>query len=80
VEYSINLWGGTYYFNFDALFNPEILMEKRRGKLLGKDGSLIYVLKYNAPEENILNINLPKGVMVFDVKNMIKVIDYTSNF
>jgi hypothetical protein len=80
VEYSINLWGGTYYFNFDALFNPEILMEKRRGKLLGKDGSLIYVLKFNPPEENILNINLPKGVMVFDVKNMIKVIDYTSNF
>ena len=56
VEYSINLWGGTYYFNFDALFNPEILMEKRRGKLLGKDGSLIYVLKFNPPEENILNI------------------------
>jgi hypothetical protein len=55
-------------------------MEKRRGKLLGKGGSLIYVLKYSPPEENILNINLPQGVMVFDVKNMIKVIDYTSNF
>lgn len=80
VEYSINLWGGTYLFTFDALFNPEILMEKRKGKLLGKDGSLVHVLRFNPPEENILNINLPKGVMVFDVKNMIKVIDYSSHF
>jgi hypothetical protein len=80
VEYSINLWGGTYFFAFDALFNSEILLEKRKGKLLGKEGSLIHVLKFNPPDENVLNINLPKGVMVFDVKNMIKVIDYTSNF
>jgi hypothetical protein len=80
VEYSINLWGGTYFFAFDALFNPEILMEKRRGKQLGQDGSLIHVLKFKPPDENLLNINLPKGVMVFDVKNMIKVVDYTSNF
>jgi hypothetical protein len=80
VEYSINLWGGTYLFAFDALFNPEVLMEKRRGKLFGKDGNLVYVLKFNPPDENILNISLPKGVLVFDVKNMIKVIDYTSTF
>jgi hypothetical protein len=80
VEYSVNLWGGTYFFAFDALFSPEILMEKRKGKHLGKDGSLIHVLKFDPPHENILNINLPKGVMVFDVKDMIKVIDYTSNF
>jgi len=80
IEYSINLWGGTYLFAFDALFNPEILIEKRRGKMLGKDGSLIHILKFNPPDENILNISLPKGVMVFDVRNMIKVIDYTSNF
>jgi hypothetical protein len=80
VEYSINLWGGTYCFAFDALFSPEILMEKRKGKLLGQNGSLIHVLKFNPPDENLLSINLPKEVMVFDVKNMIKVIDYTSNF
>ena len=49
-------------------------------RLLGKEGSLIHVLKFNPPDENVLNIKLPKGVMVFDVKNMIKVIDYTSNF
>jgi hypothetical protein len=55
-------------------------MEKRKGKLLGKDGSLVHVLRFNPPEENILNISLPKGVMVFDVKNMIKVIDYSSDF
>jgi hypothetical protein len=79
VEYSVNIWGSTYFFAFDALFNPEIVMEKRKGKLLG-NGSLIYVLKYTPPDERILNINLPKEVMVFDVKNMIKVIDYSSNF
>jgi hypothetical protein len=80
VEYSINLWGGTYCFAFDALFSPEILMEKRKGKLLGQNGSLIHVLKFNPPDENLLSINLPKEVIVFDVKSMIKVIDYTSNF
>ena len=55
-------------------------MEKRTGKLLGKDGCLVHVLRFNPPDENILNISLPKGVMVFDVKDMIKVIDYNSNF
>src|SRR5215475_10563037 len=76
VEYSVNVWGGTYFFAFDALFSPEIVMEKRRGKILG-NGTLIYVLRYNPPEERILSINLPEGVMVFDVKNMVKVIDYS---
>jgi hypothetical protein len=80
VEYSINLWGGTYFFPFDALFDLEIRMEKRKGKLLGKEGSLIHVLRFKPPDENVLSINLPKGVMVFDVKNMVKVIDYTSTF
>jgi hypothetical protein len=79
AEYSINLWGGTYFFSFDALFYSEIRMEKRKGKLLGKEGSLIHVLRFKPPAENVLNINLPKEVMVFDVKNMVKVIDYTSN-
>jgi hypothetical protein len=70
---------GTYFFTFDALFEPEIVIEKRSGKRLGK-GTLIHVLKYNRPEERILSINLPTYVMVFDVKNMIRVIDYSSIF
>jgi hypothetical protein len=30
VEYSVNVWGGTYFFAFDALFNPEIVIEEDR--------------------------------------------------
>ncbi|HXG05856.1 MAG TPA: hypothetical protein VNI77_00845 [Nitrososphaera sp.] len=80
VEYSVNIWGGTYFFAFDALFKPEIVIEKRAGKRLGKSGSLVHVLRYNPPDERVLSINLPKEVMVFDVKHMVRVIDHSSNF
>lgn len=80
VEYSVNVWGGTYFFAFDALFNPEIVIEKRTGSRLGRSGALVHVLRYNPPEERVLAINLPKEVMVFDVKHMVRVIDHTSNF
>ena len=80
VEYSVNVWGGTYFFTFDALFDPKIVIEKRTAKKLGKSGALVHVLGYNAPEERVLAINLPKEVMVFDVKQMVRVIDHTSNF
>ncbi|MFL6365763.1 MAG: hypothetical protein ACJ719_11260 [Nitrososphaeraceae archaeon] len=36
VEYSINVWGGTYFFAFDVLFAPNVTIEKRSGKKLGK--------------------------------------------
>ena len=78
VEYSVNVWGGTYFFAFDALFNPEVVIEKRSGKRF--EGALIHVLRYNPPEERVLAINLPKEVMVFDVKQMVRVIDHSSNF
>jgi hypothetical protein len=80
VEYSVNVWGGTYFFAFDALFNPEVVIEKRKGMRFGKKGTLIHVLRYNSPEERVLAINLPKEVMVFDVKHMVRVIDHSSNF
>jgi hypothetical protein len=80
VEYSVNVWGGTYFFAFDALFNPEVVIEKRKGRRFGKEGALIHVLRYNWPEERVLAINLPKEVMVFDVKHMVRVIDHSSNF
>jgi hypothetical protein len=80
VEYSVNVWGGTYFFALDALFDPEIVIEKRTGKRLGRSGALVHVLRYNPPEERILAINLPKEVMVFDVKHMVRVIDHSSNF
>jgi hypothetical protein len=74
------VWGGTYIFMFDALFKPEIVIEKRTGRRLGNSGALVHVLRYNPPEERVLAINLPKDVMVFDVKQMIRVIDHSSNF
>lgn len=79
VEYSVNVWGGTYFFAFDALFDPEIVIEKRSGRRLGK-GVLVHVLNYSPPEERVLSINLPKGIIVLDVKNMVRVVDYSSNF
>lgn len=79
VEYSLNIWGSTYFFSFDALFGPVIVIEKRSGKRLGK-GSLIHVLKYKPPDEKILANNLPENVMVFDIKNMTRVIDYSLRF
>jgi hypothetical protein len=80
VEYSVNVWGGTYFFAFDALFKPEIVIEKRTGRRLGRSGALVHVLRYNPPEERVLAINLPKEVMMFDVKHMVRVIDHSSNF
>jgi hypothetical protein len=80
VEYSVNVWGGTYFFAFDALFNPQIAIEKRTGRRLGRQGALVHVLDYDQPEERVLAINLPKEVIVLDVKHMVRVIDHTSNF
>ena len=80
VEYSVNVWGGTYFFAFDALFNPEVVIEKRSVRRFGKEGTLIHVLRYNPPEERVLAINLPKEVTVFDVKQMVRVVDHSSNF
>jgi hypothetical protein len=80
VEYSVNVWGSTYIFTFDALYDPEIVIEKRSGRRLGKAGALVHVLRYNAPQDRVLAINLPKGVVVLDVKHMVRVIDHNSNF
>lgn len=80
VEYSVNVWGGTYFFAFDALFDPHVAIEKKTGRQFGREGALVHVLKYSSPEERVLAINLPKEVMVFDVKHMVRVIDQSSNF
>jgi hypothetical protein len=79
VEYSVNVWGGTYFFSFDALFNPQIVIEKRNIKDRPK-GNLVHVIRYNPPNERLITISLPNNVMVFDIKNMIRVIDHSSNF
>jgi hypothetical protein len=74
VEYSINVWGGTYFFAFDVLFEPNVTIQKRSGRNLGK-GNLVHVLQHNPPQEAILTINLPKEIIVLDIKNMLRVIE-----
>jgi len=77
VEYSVNVWRATYFFTFDALFDPHIVIEKRHGKRLS---GLVHVVKYNPPPDRLLTLKLPMTVMVFDVKNMVRVIDNSSYF
>lgn len=79
VEYSMNIWGGTYLHTFDALFDPEIKIEKRSTSRLGR-GALVHVLQYGPPNERMLTLNLPKQVIVLDVKQMVRVVDHTSIF
>ena len=66
--------GGTYFFAFDVLFEPNVTIEKRNGKKIGKE-NLVHLLQYKPPQEAILNINLPKEVIVLDIKNMLRVIE-----
>jgi hypothetical protein len=80
VEYSVNIWGGTYLLTFDALFDPEIKIEKRTGRRFGKAGALVHVLSYNPPKERVITINLPREVVVLDVKQMVRTIDHSSLF
>lgn len=82
VEYSFNLWGGTYIYTFDVLFEPEIVMEKRglssrmRRNLRTRGAStLVHVLKFNPPDEKMFTLNLPKRVVILDVKKMTRIVD-----
>jgi hypothetical protein len=89
VEYSLAIWGETYRFEFDALYEPEIKLEKRNldpliehhDDLLSnksekdhrKKSMLVYVLSFNLPDEKLLCIELPPSVIVFDVRRAIRV-------
>jgi hypothetical protein len=68
AEYSVNVWGTTYFFMFDVLFDPHIVLEKWHGK---RHSGLIHVLKYEPPPDRFLTLKLPNKVMVFDVKNIV---------
>ncbi len=92
VEYSFSLWGNSYIYTFDVLFEPEVVIEKRRlpvsrlgrgrGRSTGmrqsssssSDNILIHILRFNQPDEKMFNINIPKQVLVLDVKRMIRTI------
>ncbi|MEM2760316.1 MAG: hypothetical protein QXU32_09330 [Nitrososphaerales archaeon] len=84
VEYSFNLWGSTYFHTFDALFNPNVAIEKKElSSRTRRDAEtkmkratmLVHVLKFDPPEEKMLTLNLPSKVIIFDVKKMARVFD-----
>ncbi|MEM3016441.1 MAG: hypothetical protein QXW14_02970 [Candidatus Nitrosocaldus sp.] len=93
VEYSFSIWSNSYIYTFDVLFEPEVVIEKRRiptnrikarvkmGSSLSSSPNnnsssmLIHVLRFNQPDEKMLNINIPKQVIVLDVKGMIRTLD-----
>lgn len=77
VEYTFTIWHDTYTHSFDALFNPEIKLEKR-GLPAGRNGVekkevLVHTLNFVPPDEKTLKLPLPKSVLVFDVKRMTRV-------
>ncbi len=78
VEYSFSIWGNSYIYTFDVLFEPSIRIGKRRipkeGKHLKYDSMLIHILSLNQPNERMLEINLPKEIVVLDVKRMLRVV------
>ncbi len=82
VEYSFNLWGSTYIHTFDALFNPNIMIGKKelspkmkKNIKTKKISTLVHVLKLDSPDEKMLALNLPKQVIIFDVKKMNRIFD-----
>ena len=88
VEYSFTIWGETYRYEFDVLYEPEIKLERRNiGSFLryhrnispalvqkGLEGEpvLVYTLSFKPPKEEMLRINLPPSVIVFDVRRMLR--------
>ncbi len=78
VEYSFDIWGETYCYSLDALFQPEVTLEKRRIAPRGFGGNgrgrpvLIHVLSFKPPHPATLNLDLPPSVTLFDVTQKIK--------
>jgi hypothetical protein len=70
----MNVRGSTYLFTFDALFEPSVTIQRRNEKRLGK-GILVHVLQYNPSQETVLTINLPREVIVLDIKSMRKTVE-----
>jgi hypothetical protein len=70
----MNVWGSTYFFTFDALFEPSVTIQRRNEKRLGK-GILVDVLQHDPPQEAVLTINLPRDVIVLDIKNMRRTVE-----
>lgn len=84
VEYSFNIWGGTYKHEFDVLFQPTIRLDRRkisadrryRKKGLPSKLVLLHVLSFLPPDEKSLALNLPFSIIVFDVRRIIRSINF----
>ncbi len=83
VEYSFSVWGDLYKYSFDGLFHPEIKISKRkiprtRNRAIArvrKDNegrTLIHTLSFMMPDAKALQLSLPKSVLVFDVRRMLR--------
>ncbi len=78
VQYSFDIWGETYCYSFDALFQPEVRLENKRIRSSESSRSksvkkvLTHVLYFNPPHRETLNIELPRSVLIFDVNQKIK--------
>ena len=78
VEYSFDIWGETYVYNFDALLNPGVKLETRKIKPVTLNGKsknksvLLHVLSFTPPRRETLQIVLPQSVLIFDVNQKIK--------
>ncbi|MFQ6134856.1 MAG: hypothetical protein ACE5KU_03460 [Nitrososphaerales archaeon] len=78
VEYSFDIWGETYCYSFDALFQPEVRLETRKiqppgpGRRNRSRPVLIHLLSFKPPHPETLNMELPRSVLLFDVNQKIK--------
>lgn len=78
VEYSFDIWGETYSYIFDVLFQPIIKLEKKIFKPISLNGKqksknvLIHVLSFKPPQQETIHIELPKSVLLFDVNQKIR--------
>lgn len=77
AEYTFTIWGDTYRYFFDALYEPDIRLEKRTTRRFtlakmsekeAKTSQLIHVLRFKPPAERALTMDLPASVVTFDVR------------
>ncbi|MFQ6010578.1 MAG: hypothetical protein ACE5KG_00165 [Nitrososphaerales archaeon] len=77
VEYSFTIWGETYSYTFDALFEPDIRLGKKSITLPGKTahrkkGVLVHMLAFKPPQEKAVQLVLPSSVLILDIKHRVR--------
>ena len=77
VEYSFSVWGETYSYIFDALFEPDIRLGKKSINLQGrgvnkKRGVLVHTLAFKPPHEKAIQLILPSSVVMLEIKHRVR--------